>query len=80
MARLVDPVEARKGQFIKSFPIGETYQLDGYMATQEKLLRQLGLSHKEIVYTKIVAWGAKNNRNDTWQIYVTDKTSPGREP
>lgn len=76
MARLVDPVEARKGNFLYSFPVKGTRKetLDKYMGQQEALLIKFGLVHKEIVYTRIIAWGALNNRNDTWQVFIVNKT------
>lgn len=55
--RQVNPVEARMGTFLDTFPCN-----DAGVQGRHKI-------KGEIVYTKMNRWGRGSN-NDTWQIYL----------
>lgn len=68
--RQVNPVEARMGTFLDTFPCNDAgvQGLKRGLEEAEKARKR----HKikgEIVYTKMNRWGRGSN-NDTWQIYL----------
>ena len=72
MAQLVNPVEARKGVFLDSFPaprgkneMNPPEDVLLYCEEQEANLRRLGASG-EIVYSRIPKWG--KHRGDMWWV------------
>jgi hypothetical protein len=64
----IDPVEARKGTFIVSFPLDQLTQLEGYMVHVEIAAERNGIEGI-FVYTRMARWG-KKSRNDTWQAFL----------
>ena len=76
----VNPVEARKGTFIVSFPIDQFTQLEGYMVHVEMAAERNGI-RGTFVYTRIAMW-SKKNRNDTWQAFLMPEgwVWDGKEP
>lgn len=64
----VNPVEARKGTFIISFPLDQLTQLEGYMVQVELAAKRNGIKGT-FVYTRMAQWG-KKSRNDTWQAFL----------
>jgi hypothetical protein len=74
MARLVNPVEARRGRFLKTFTskrgIREMELPDEvawFIEDLEQSQQKLNLPG-EVVYTRMARWGER--LGDTWQVYL----------
>lgn len=64
--RRADPVEARKGTFLKSFEMGDFKEMLKYCGETRVAMAR----HKvegELVFTRMNRWG---KRGDVWQVFL----------
>lgn len=64
--RRVDPVEARKGTFLKTFAIGEMKEMLAYCG-QTRIAMARHDVHGELVFTRMNRWG---KQGDSWQVFL----------
>jgi hypothetical protein len=65
--RQVNPNQARKGTFLKSFDIGNFKEMLDYCGDTERAMGRNEI-RGEIVYTKIFS-----KKGDTWQVFLVRK-------
>lgn len=68
MAERVDPIIARQGEFIDSFPWAQKAEMLRHVENMEWILRRSRIKSR-IVYTFINAWGYPDHFG-TWQVYL----------
>ena len=68
--RQVSPREARKGQFLQSFDLGDFDQMLDQCTKFEKAMKRNKVEG-EVVYARIKH--GKYEHNETWQIYLIRK-------
>lgn len=64
--RQADPIEARKGVFLKDFPLSQVKEMLAYCG-QTKVAMARYEVHGEIVFTRMNRWG---KRGDSWQVFL----------
>jgi hypothetical protein len=66
--RQADPVEARKGTFIRSFDRTEYTTMLQFIKDMEKCAKRMKLKHREFVYTQISHKGSYSIAS--WQVFL----------
>lgn len=68
--RRAEPGEAKKGEFLKSFDLGEFKEMLDYGGQTERAMSRNQI-RGEIVYAKIST--GKRKKFDTWQVFLLRK-------
>lgn len=64
----VDPREARKGVFLKSFEMGEFKDMLKYCGETKVAMVKNGIAG-ELVFSKVNRWG-RGRKHDMWQVFL----------
>lgn len=64
----VDPREARKGTFLKSFEMGEFKEMLKFCG-ETKAAMVAHAIQRELVFTKVNRWGL-SRKHDMWQVFL----------
>lgn len=68
----VNPIVARKGLFLKSFPVKDYTDMLDFCAETELAMERHNIRDHRVVFTR-VGMGKNIRLRDTWQVFLLDR-------